>query len=955
MSTETFAQKNKETVYQELTLYLQEIFPTKKLKHRKPDIGAKILSRKQARRAEYAKVQDLWQKNRNKCIRTLLDDISEVKTPSKEVMVPFWQTVMTSGEDVTPGCATRMSNLLKFDQRQRAFRPTDGCSDNVFLLDLLLRFHSKNHKPLYTASIDIAKAFDSPMIAYITNAYARSSTKLGCSQWTSESIQPTCGVKQGDPMSPVIFNMIIERLLIKLPNDIGARIDGIKVNAAAFADDMLLFSSTPTGLQKSDDWKYLGIPFTPEGRAKTNASGKLRDALEKLTKAPLKPQQRLFALRTNVIPGLYHQLELGNVTLSKLRKCDNMIRQAVRTWINLPTDTPNAYIHASIGDGGLGISSLRWTVPLRRLNRLKKLPLAEQPANSAPGAFTQNEIKQCENRLKDNQQNIKTSADIYKRWAEQLYTKVDGIGLKESLCRAGCNRPETLNHVLQQCHRTHGPRIKRHNAIITYIERGLRRQEYEVSNEPEIHTKAGLRKPDLIAKRGITAILIDAQVVNDQTDLNSAHKQKSELYKDLMETIKEKWNVQEVKFTSATLSWRGVWSGGSAEELTSLGIIRKRSLKVLSSRRYADNQDVKRIVVEEEEDLVETQSITVCKNIMSLYTSVNMIGKKKKKNSQMPRHLISDAHEWINEIPTRRRFLILRCRLFLSLRSRIRQASDCSPANRERELGLDRRETDDLGTWRGVVLGRAVTTLRSQHEARGLCHSAGRQLRELESNTRLGTLPLRRPTAQRARESNTRLGTLPLRRPTAQRSSRKQHEARGLCHSAGRQLRELGEATRGSGDFRGHPSADRPGEPPRKQHEARGSCHPGRRGYLIDSSFLTRGETPRGVEISPPAPIYRRALDPFGHQRYGVCITELAKHCSAYKSVVRTRTLLRELASRPLRELVSLRFGRLADIRSAALYTVSLRPFISRILPFVWSGTVPGCKQHDIRDLDAGG
>ena len=41
----------------------------------------------------------------------------------------------------------------------------------------------------------------------------------------------------------------------------------------------------------------------------------------------------------------------------------------------------------------------------------------------------------------------------------------------------------------------------------------------------------------------------------------------------------------------------------------------------------------------------------------------------------------------------RRRFLILRCRLFLSLRSRIRQVLDCSPTNRERELGLDRRET----------------------------------------------------------------------------------------------------------------------------------------------------------------------------------------------------------------------------------------------------------------------
>ena len=37
-------------------------------------------------------------------------------------------------------------------------------------------------------------------------------------------------------------------------------------------------------------------------------------------------------------------------------------------------------------------------------------------------------------------------------------------------------------------------------------------------------------------------------------------------------------------------------------------------------------------------------------------------------------------------------FLILRCRLFLSLH-RSRKVSDCAPANRERELGSDRRGT----------------------------------------------------------------------------------------------------------------------------------------------------------------------------------------------------------------------------------------------------------------------
>ncbi|KAI5151490.1 hypothetical protein ENBRE01_2173 [Enteropsectra breve] len=43
--------------------------------------------------------------------------------------------------------------------------------------------------------------------------------------------------------------------------------------------------------------------------------------------------------------------------------------------------------------------------------------------------------------------------------------------------------------------------------------------------------------------------------------------------------------------------------------------------------------------------------------------------------------------------PQRRRFLILRCRLFLALRCTRRKAWDCSPTKRERELGLDRRET----------------------------------------------------------------------------------------------------------------------------------------------------------------------------------------------------------------------------------------------------------------------
>lgn len=120
-------------------------------------------------------------------------------------------------------------------------------------------------------------------------------------------------------------------------------------------------------LKRTDEWRYLGIPFTPDGRVKLDIVPRLQASLEKLTKAPLKPQQRLFGLRTMVLPGLYHQVKLGNINISVLHKCDRVVRCKVRNWLSLPSDTPNAYIHANVKDGGLGIGALRWNAPSKRL------------------------------------------------------------------------------------------------------------------------------------------------------------------------------------------------------------------------------------------------------------------------------------------------------------------------------------------------------------------------------------------------------------------------------------------------------------------------------------------------------------------------------------------------------------------------------------------------------------
>lgn len=361
----------------------------------------------------------------------------------------------------------------------------------------------------------------------------------------------------------------------------------------------------------------------------------IQEKLDKLSKAPLKPQQRLWATRSIVVPSVMYHLVHGHVQFGHLRKLDRSIRKSIRSWLHLPKDCPNAYFHAKISDGGLGVPSLRWWAPLQRLETLKRLRKNQYLVKNKATTYLNDEYADTEKRLKLNNNTILgTAKDLDKMWAEKLYSSVDGGPLSRSAevrgqlgwvgaptrflsgrdfvnciktrinalpslsrtsrgrtqdrsCRAGCGVPETNNHIEQICHRTSRIRIKRHNAISNYIARSLNNQGYQVENEPTFTTTEGVRKPDIVATLGDTSFIVDTQIVGEQTDLEQTNKNKINYYKNnttLQDEIKSRYGSGTVLTFAATLNWRGVWAKSSAEDLLERGIIRKRDLPVVSSR-----------------------------------------------------------------------------------------------------------------------------------------------------------------------------------------------------------------------------------------------------------------------------------------------------------------------------------------------------------------------------------
>ena len=391
----------------------------------------------------------------------------------------------------------RWSPNFPSDRGQFGFLQQDGCFEITSILHAILRNTHAHSKDICIAFADISKAFDrvshssilrnassfgapTLLIHYLTHFYTSGTTYLD-----GEPISCRRGVRQGDPLSPLLFIMALDEAL-QNSTDFPFHTPAGPLPHLAYADDCILLSHSPESLTRrlyqfnkelhalglslnilktstlhicangraksvaldtspifinseplpvispDSTINILGIPFSWSGKSPTDVSLRCSDMLNELRQAPLKPQQRIDILQHFLMPRLIHCLSLGAVHKNTLRKLDVKIRQNIKAWLRLPKDTATAFFYASVEDNGLGIPNLSTRVPLNRRRRLERhlsspnptLAWALRDPTSAPSHYlATSTISVAGNPISD----LKSATTA---WANALYSSVDSAPLR---------------------------------------------------------------------------------------------------------------------------------------------------------------------------------------------------------------------------------------------------------------------------------------------------------------------------------------------------------------------------------------------------------------------------------------------------------------------------------------------------------------------------------------------
>lgn len=362
-----------------------------------------------------------WRINRTTLIPKAGKDTSNIKNWRPITIFSMISRVFTSLLD------RRLRKVITQTERQKGFTEENGCFSNVHLLNSAIS-KAKEDGGIVTV-LDVSKAFDtvphsaikvalerkgvpSLVADYVANSYKGCQTVI--KTYDGElAIELKRGVKQGDPLSPILFNLIIEPIIESIQSKIsGVNLEGHNLAALAFADDIVLLardrgealtqtrlvddslrskgmsisaekSSAFQFVPKNKTWhvrdpelllrgipipynepgaafKYLGVKFTPwKGLIEGTERETFKDIIGRVRILPIKPMQKIDLLRTYFLPRYTYGLIARPPSNEVLKEIDCTIREGAKRILHLHETTSSAFLYTPRKEGGLGLLEIR--------------------------------------------------------------------------------------------------------------------------------------------------------------------------------------------------------------------------------------------------------------------------------------------------------------------------------------------------------------------------------------------------------------------------------------------------------------------------------------------------------------------------------------------------------------------------------------------------------------------